>query len=85
MKYELWNKQDNINGVVASHFLSQEPFKSNKGDIILIYADNGKVSNVECKEILAKVYNIDVKLDIDSFMTAYFNKLASINEQPANN
>jgi len=85
MKYELWNKQDNINGVAASHFLNQEPFKSNKGDIILIYADNGKVSNVECKEILAKVYNIDVNLDIDNFMTAYFNKLASINEQPANN
>ncbi len=72
--YKIWNKQDSINGVPASHFLSQEPFKSTQGDIILIYTDDGKVSNVECKNVLAKIYGIDAALDIDSFMAEYFKK-----------
>lgn len=76
--YSLWNRQDNINGVEPNHFLNQEPFKNYGGDIILIYADNGKVSNVECKDILASVYGLDVSLDIDSFMAAYFKKLEEL-------
>ncbi len=76
--YNIWNRQDNINGVEPNHFLNQEPFKSCDCDIILIYADNGKVSNVECKDILANVYGLDVSLDIDSFMAAYFNKLEEL-------
>lgn len=78
MNYKLWNRQDSINGVGASHFLNQTPFKNYNGDIILIYAENGKVSNVECKDILAKLYNIDKTLPLDSFMSKYFEALKEL-------
>ena len=84
MNYKLWNRQDSINGVEASHFLNQTPFKNYNGDIILIYSESGKVTNVECKDILAKHYNIDKTLGVDSFMTAYFeavNQEATIEEE----
>ena len=80
MKYKLWNRVEMINGVASSHFLNQQPFKDYKGDIILIYADNGKVSNVECKDILASVYSIDKTLPLDEFMSAYFSKLEEMNK-----
>ncbi|MDY5645595.1 MAG: hypothetical protein SPF22_01095 [Candidatus Onthovivens sp.] len=75
MRYSLWNKADNINGVEASHFLNQSPFKNYSGDIILIFSDDNRVSNVECKEILAKIYDIDDTLPLDEFMTAYKEKI----------
>ena len=71
MNYSLWNKIDTINGIEASYFLEQRPFKDYEGDIILIYADSGKVSQVECKDILANVYGIDKTLSLDEFMTQY--------------
>jgi hypothetical protein len=80
MNYKLWNRVEMINGVAPSHFLNQHPFKDYKGDIILIYADNGKVSNVECKDILASVYEIDKTLPLDEFMSAYFAKLEEMNK-----
>lgn len=81
MNYKLWNRTDSINGVQASHFLNQNPFKSYTGDIILIFADNGKVSNVECKDILASIYGLDKNLSLDAFMTAYFAKLEELNAE----
>lgn len=80
MKYKLWNKVEMINGVAPSHFLNQRPFKDYKGDIILIYANNGKVSNVECKDILASVYEIDKTLPLDEFMAVYVAKLEEMNK-----
>lgn len=71
MKYEIWDKKSKINGVEPAHFLNSTPFKNCTHDIILIYADNGKVSHVECKEILANLYNIDINLPIDEFMAQY--------------
>lgn len=71
MNYSLWNRIDTINGIEASYFLEQKPFKDYEGDIILIYADNGKVSQIECKDILASVYGIDKTLSLDEFMTQY--------------
>ena len=70
MIYKIWNKQEPINGKEASYFLNKEPFKSETGDIILIY--NGeRVSQVECKNILASVYGIDKTLPLDDFMVEY--------------
>ena len=71
MNYSLWNKKDTINGKEASYFLEQKPFKDYEGDIILIYADNGKVSQIECKDILSSIYKIDKTLSLDEFMTQY--------------
>ena len=78
MNYSLWNRKDTINGKDASYFLEQKPFKDYEGDIILIYSDGGKVSQVECKNILASVYGIDKTLSLDEFMTQYFEKLTTI-------
>jgi hypothetical protein len=78
--YKVWNRKDSINGVKASYFLKQSPFDTCKSDIILIYADNGKVSNIECKDILAKLYDIDIELDTYEFMTEYFRKLEELNK-----
>lgn len=72
-KYSIWDRQSNINGVNAGHFLSQAPFKGYKGDIILIYADDGvTVTNVECKDILAQLTGIDRNMPLDEFMAKYF-------------
>ena len=71
MKYSLWNKKDTINGKEASYFLEQKPFKDYEGDIILIYCVDNKISQVECKDILASVYGIDKTLSLDEFMTQY--------------
>ena len=81
MRYEIWNRTSKINNVDASHFLSQAPFKNYNGDIILIYADDNKVSNVECKDILATIYGLDATLNIDTFMAQYFAKLEELNTE----
>lgn len=78
-QFTIWDRKSTINGVAASHFLNQSPFKGYDGDIILIYADNGRVTNVECKDILADVYGIDKALSMDSFMVQYFAKLEARN------
>ena len=84
MNYSLWNRKDAINGKEASYFLEQKPFKDYEGDIILIYADSGKVSQVECKDILASVYGINKTLSLDEFMTQYFEKLKQIETSEIN-
>ena len=81
MSYALWDRQTTINGVEASHFLNSQPFKNYNGDIILIYAENGRVSNVECKTILANIYGLDETLGLDDFMSAYYEKLEELNAQ----
>ena len=78
MNYKLWNRIDTINGIEASYFLEQKPFKDYEGDIILIYCEDDKISQVECKDILASVYGIDKTLSLDEFMTQYFEKLTPI-------
>lgn len=81
MQYKLWNRIDKINEVEPSHFLNQPTFKNYTGDIILIYADNGKVAQVESKAVLARVYGIDVNLPLDTFMAQYFTILEEMNKQ----
>ena len=76
-QYKVWNREDSINGVSASHFLEKQPFKNYTGDIILIYSSTGRVTNVECKDILANIYNIDQTLPIDTFMMLFFAKVDS--------
>ena len=90
MNYKVWDKTSPINGLEPQHFLSKQPFKDYEGNIILIYSDNGKVSQIECKDILASVYGIDKTLSLDEFMTQYLEKLTQIetieiNETSENN
>ena len=78
MNYKVWDKTSSINGLEPQHFLSKQPFKDYEGDIILIYGEDDKVSQVECKDILANIYGIDKTLSLDEFMTQYFEKLTTI-------
>ena len=84
MNYKVWDKTSSINGLEPQHFLSKPPFKYYEGDIILIYSDSGKVSQIECKDILASVYGIDKTLSLDEFMTQYFEKLTQIETSEIN-
>ena len=84
MNYKLWDRIDTINGIEASYFLEQKPFKDYEGDIILIYCEDDKISQVECKDILASVYGIDKTLSLDEFMTQYFKKLTPIETSEIN-
>ncbi len=81
MQYKLWDKASYINGYAPNYFLSQPTFKNYYGDIILIYADNGKVSQVERKDVLAKIYDIDENLSLDVFMLTYFDRLEEQSKQ----
>ena len=78
MNYKVWDKTSSINGLEPQHFLSKQPFKNYEGDIILIYGEDDKVSQVECKDILASVYGIDKTLSLDEFMAQYLEKLTQI-------
>ena len=84
MNYKVWDKTSSINGLEPQHFLSKQPFKDYKGDIILIYGEYGKVSQVECKDILASVYGIDETLSLDEFMAQYLEKLTQIETSEIN-
>ena len=75
-KYELWNRIDKINGINPSEYLDYPPFKDYDGDIILIYnEDETRISQVESKEVLSQVYDIDIDLGLDEFMAQYFEKV----------
>ena len=84
MNYKVWDKTSSINGLEPQHFLSKPPFKNYEGDIILIYGEDDKVSQIECKDILAKVYGIDNTLSLDEFITQYFEKLTQIETSKIN-
>ena len=84
MNYKIWDKTSPINGLEPQHFLSKPPFKNYEGDIILIYGEDYKVSQVECKDILSSVYGIDKTLSLDEFMTQYFTKLTQIETSEIN-
>ena len=75
--FKIWNKQDKINGVDANVILATQPFCAESGDIILISNENTpeRVTNIECKSILASIFDIDINLNIDDFMKEYFEKI----------
>lgn len=74
--FKVWDRKSSINGVPADHFLSREPFKSARGDIIVGYDDKtGKANEIESKHDLALGYGIDENLDAQEFMDAYIAKI----------
>lgn len=73
LTYRIWNKTDSINGVQAEHFLESSTFKGYNGDIILFLQDN-VVTQVERKDTLSQLYNIDITLGLDAFVSEYLNK-----------
>jgi len=68
--WTVWNKTSKINGMSAKEFFNRNKHLQNQSTIYLKYVDN-KVVEVEGKEILANVYNIDISLDDETFIEEY--------------
>ena len=73
--WSVWNKQTNINGFSADRFLAKHTHLRDE-ETIFIKTIDGRITNVDGKNILAKVYGIDPALPNDEFITEYERILA---------
>lgn len=82
-RYTIWDKKTDINGVNAEYFFTTNPYKNfvQNETIILTHDENDNVDEFLRKEVLAKHYDIDINLDIDTFMTQYFAILEKLEQQ----
>lgn len=68
--WSTWDKQSEINGRSAEWVLNRHTFLQ-KETTIFIRTENGRVTNIEGKSILAKHYDIDPALPDDEFIAEY--------------
>jgi len=68
--WSVWDKQTDINGFSAEDFLARNKHLQNE-ETIFIKTVNGRVTQVEGKNILAGVYNIDSTLPNYEFIEEY--------------
>lgn len=68
--WTIWNKQADINGFSAEAFLARNKHLQNE-EIIFIKTVNGRVTQVEGKNILAEHYGIDPTLPDEEFIAEY--------------
>lgn len=68
--WSIWNKKTSINGFSAKDFLARNNHLKDE-EIIYIKTVNGRVTQVEGKNILAFVYGIDSALGDEEFIQAY--------------
>lgn len=68
--WSVWDKQTDINGFSAEDFLARNKHLQNE-ETIFIKTVNGRVTQVEGKNILASVYGIDPNLPNDEFIAEY--------------
>lgn len=68
--WSVWNKTTSINGFSASDFLARNKHLQNESTIY-IKTVNGRVTQVEGKNILASVYGIDATLNDEEFIAEY--------------
>ena len=68
--WSIWDKKSAINGFPASNFLARNKHLQDE-ETIYINTVDGRVTNVEGKNILAKVFGIDPTLPDDEFIAAY--------------
>ena len=66
----VWDRVSTINGFLPSDFLARNKHLQNE-EIIFIKTVNGRVTQVEGKNILASVYGIDTTLPNDKFIAEY--------------
>lgn len=80
--WSIWDKQSDINGYSAEWFFDNHRFLANE-ETIYLKTVNGRVTQVEGKNILASVYGIDPALDDEAFIAAYEQAIAEpIKEEP---
>lgn len=68
--FEVWDKKSEINGFSATETLKRNQHLKNE-ETIFIKKENGRITQIEGKNILAKVYGIDVALDNADFIAEY--------------
>ena len=73
--WTIWNKKSDINGFSADWFLNRHKDLQNEETIFLKWVD-GRVVEVEGKNILASVYGIDATLPDMEFIAEYERVLA---------
>ena len=78
--WSVWDKQTDINGFSAEDFLARNKHLQNEGTIFLKTV-NGRVTQVEGKNILASVYGIDATLPNDEFIAEYERVIAEPTEE----
>ena len=72
----VWDKKSAINGQSAERYLERNKFLQEEETIYINTVDD-RVTNVEGKSILAKVYGIDPALPDDEFIAEYERILAT--------
>ena len=75
-----WDKKTALNGQSAERFLERNKFLQ-KEETIYINTVDDRVTNVEGKSILAKVYGIDPTLPDEEFIAEYERILATPPEE----
>ena len=68
--WTIWNKMDKINNFSAEFILGRNKHLTNE-ETIFIKMTNGRVTQIEGKNILASVYGIDPTLPTDEFIAEY--------------
>ena len=75
--WEVWDKKSDINGCSAETMLNAYKHLR-KEENILLKIENGRVTVVAGKSILANNYGLDPTLTNDEFIAAYEAKLAEL-------
>lgn len=70
MKYKIWDKKEQINGVEASYFIDSLKIKENDG-VFLILDSQDNVQAVEIDRIIKGVYELDSNLTIEEVAQRY--------------
>lgn len=78
--WSIWDKHTEINGFSAEWFLNRHKHLANE-ETIYLKTVNGRVTQVEGKNILASVYGIDPTLDDEAFIAAYEQAIAEPTEE----
>ena len=73
--WSVWDKKSEINGFSAEFTLERFKHLQNE-ETIFIKTVNGRVTQIEGKSILAKVYGIDESLSNEAFIAEYERILA---------
>lgn len=75
LKYKIWDKQEQINGVEA-HVILESRNDLMNNEVILIHNDNGHVLNIELLEVLKTVLGLPSESTVDEVMQVYLSQLS---------
>ena len=74
MKYKIWNKTEEINGVSADIILENNPIFKND-DVFLILDDYDTVMRIESCKIIKSVYGLDKNMTVEKVADHHVKEL----------